>query len=397
MNNSDEINLLDYWNILIRRKKLIVLFMGVAFIISIAASLFLPKIYASTTTLLPPQQEGSVGMAGMAASQLAGGLGGLAGGFLGIKSPADVWVVILKSRTVQEAIVRRFDLVSVLKKTTEDDAINSLRGMTSISKSREDIISITVENKDPKQAAQIANAFVEELDRVNKSVVMTAGGRMRAFIEKRLNDQKMELAKIEEELKGFQEKNGAVKLDDQSKAIIDAIGRIKGQIMAKEVELQTLLSFATPNNPQAELLKSQVDELKENLRELEEGKREGGSPSKSIFIPTAKIPDLTLQYARLLRDAKVQETLYGLLIQQYEVARIQEAKDSPTVQVLDVAKVPEKRIKPNRKQVVLLSVFTSAFLSVFIAVCLERTKAVQTVTAFEKIKAQQKEKIPSRI
>lgn len=377
MNNQEEINLIDYLRVLVKWKKLIGCIIGGTAIASVVISLLLPKIYASTTTLLPPQQESSIGMAGTAASQFAGGLGGLASGFLGLKSPADVWVAILKSRTVQEAIISRFGLMDVFQVKTVEDASSVLSGMVNISKSRQDIISITVEDKDPRRAALIANAFVEELDKVNKSVVMTSGGRMRAFIEKRLNDQKTELEKIEEEVKGFQEKNGAVKLDDQSKAIIETIGKIKGQVMAKEVELQTFLSFATPNNPQAELLRSQVDELRENLRELEEGKK-GGGPQKSIFIPTTKIPDLALQYARLLRDIKVQETLYGLLTQQYEMARIQEAKDSPTVQILDVAKVPEKRIKPKRKQIALVSMIAAVFFAVFASFFLEYLEKVKS-------------------
>lgn len=188
---------------------------------------------------------------------------------------------------------------------------------------------------------------------------------MRSFVEKRLSEGSAELAKVEEAVKGFQEKNGAVKLDDQSKAIIETIGKVKGQLMAKEVELQTFLSFATPNNPQAEILKSQVEELRGSMRELEEGKKGELRSSTGVFIPTTKMPDLALQYARLLRDMKVQETLYTLLTQQYEMARIQEAKDSPTVQALDVAKVPEKKTKPKRGLIVILSTFTAAFFAVF--------------------------------
>lgn len=367
---NDAINLLDCWRISVKRRKLIGSVVGGAFILSVIISLLLPKIYASTTSILPPQQESSLGV-GMAASQLPGGLGGLAGGFLGLKSPADLWVGILKSQTVHDAIVHRFDLMNAFKVTTIEDARHILIGKTSITKSKEDIISITVEDKDPQRATLIANAFVEELDRVNKSVVMSAGGRMRAFVEKRLNEENAELIKLEEAVKLFQEKNGAVKLDDQSKAIIDTIGKVKGQLMAKEVELQTFLSYATPNNPQAELLKSQVEELKGSLKELEQGKKEDTPSSKSIFIPTAKMPDLALQYARLLRDMKVQETLHGLLTQQYEISRIQEAKDSPTVQVLDVAKVPERRIKPKRTQIVLLSILSATFASIFLALFME--------------------------
>ncbi|MBI3804148.1 MAG: lipopolysaccharide biosynthesis protein [Nitrospirae bacterium] len=369
--NEDTINLLDCWKALVKRKWLIGFIVGAAAIASVILSLLLPKIYAATTSILPPQQEGSVGMTGMGASQLPGGIGGLAGGFLGLKSPADLWVGILKSQTVRDGIIQRFDLMNAFKAQTIEDARGALNAMVVITKSKEDIISITVEDKDPQQAALLANAFVEELDKVNKRVVMSSGGRMRVFLEKRLNDGKVELVKIEEAVKAFQERNGAIKLDDQSKAIIDTIGKVKGQLMAKEVELQTFLSYATPNNPQAEILKSQIEELRGSMQELEEGKLGDRRASKGLFIPTAKMPDLALQYARLLRDMKVQETLDTLLTQQYEISRIQEAKDSPTVQVLDMAKVPGKKVKPKRAQIVLLSVFSATFAAVLLALFME--------------------------
>jgi uncharacterized protein involved in exopolysaccharide biosynthesis len=217
----------------------------------------------------------------------------------------------------------------------------------------------------------MANAFVEELDRINKNVVMSSGRRTRIFVEKRLEEAKMKLVESEESLKEFQEKYKAIKLDDQSTAIIDAIGQVKGQLMAKEVELQTLLSFATSNNPQVEMLRAEVKALKERLNELEEGSNLKTSGQPDFFIPTSKMPDLGLRYARLLRDFKIHETIFELLTQQYEMARVQEVRDSPTVQVLDIAKVAEKRAKPKRRLMVMLSVFLAVFLSVFFAFFLE--------------------------
>jgi len=367
---DDEINLLDYWKVLVKRKLLIAVITGVAVIGSVIYSLTLPKIYTSTTTLLPPQQESTMGSGLL--SQLPGGLGGLAGGFLGVSAPADLWLAILKSQTIKDAIIQRFDLMKIFEAQNMDNARKSLEGMIKVTKSKEGILSITVEDKDPKRAADLANALVEELDKVNKGIVTTSGRRMRVFVEERLTGVKVELTRSEEAIKAFQERNKAVKIDDQSKAIYEAIGAINGQLMAKEVELQTLLSYATPNNPQAGLLKTQVDELKEKLRELEEGKGSLDNQSpKNIYIPTARIPDLSLQYVRLIRDAKVQQTLYELLTQQYEMSRIQEAKDTPTVQVLDSAKVPEIQSKPNKRQIVMLATITAGFFAIFAAFFME--------------------------
>jgi len=312
------------------------------------------------------------------ASQLSGGLGALAGGFLGVSAPVDQWMAILKSETIKDAIIKRFDLIKVFNVNTMDDARNAISGMIKVSRANEGIISITVEDKDPQRAATLANAIVEELDRINKGIVTTSGRRMRVFVEERLKGAKSELRTSEETIKGFQERNRAIKLDDQSRAVIEAMGTVKGQLMAKEVELQTLLSYATPNNPQAEILSTQVKELRERLRELEEGKTNPDNPSqKNIFIPTTMIPDLSLQYARLLRDAKVQQTLYELLTQQYEIARIQEAKDTATVQVLDDAKVPERKVKPKKRQIIMLTTITAAFFGVFVAFFMEYISRVK--------------------
>ena len=372
---EDEINLLDSWRVLVKHKELIGLIVGTAFMISIVVSLLLPKIYASTASVLPPQQEGVLSSG--IAPQLPTDLSALAGGFLGMKSPADLWVGILKSQSVRDAIISRFNLKELYDVETIEDARKALDKKVTIEKSKEEIISVTVEDKYPNRAAQMANAFIEELDGINKGVVMTSGKRMRAFVEKRLKDVRIELAKAEEAVRAFQETNKAVKLDDQSKAIIEAIGMVKGQLMAKEVELQTLLSYATPTHPQAEILRAQVEELKERMKELEEGNKGSNPITKNIFIPTNRIPDLSLQFARLLRDAKIQQTMYELFTQQYEMARIQEVKDSPTVQVLDRAKVPEKKAKPKRTLIVLLSTVTTAFFAVFLVFFMDYMERVQ--------------------
>lgn len=369
--DTDEINLFDAWRVLVKRKRLIGYVVGGVAMASLLISLLLPKIYAATASILPPQPD-SLGMAMGLQQAGPSGLGGLTSGLLGMKTPTDLWVGILKSNSVRDAIINRFQLKSVFDVKTIEDARRGLNKVVKVVKAKEDILSITVEDENPHRAARIANAFVEELDKVNRGNVMTSGKRTRLFLEKRLREAKEEVIKVELAMKLFQEDSKAVKLDEQSKAIIGAIGKIRGELMAKEVELETMLSFATPTHPQVQLLQSEVTGLKGQLRALTEGKKKQfPAEPKDIFIPTAKMPDLGLQYARLLRDAKIQETLYGLLTQQYELARIQEAKDSPTVQVLDVAKAAEKKTRPKKGLIILLSTTTAAFLAVFLAFFME--------------------------
>lgn len=370
--SGEEINLLTYWAVLVRRKKLIGLIVAVAFVCSIITSLLLPKKYDVTVSLMPPNSNNNAMSA--AASLMSGAAGALLGGAAGslglnAASPTDIWMGVLKSNAVRDAIIARFDLKKRFGVDAIEDARRILDNMVKIDKSKEEIVSITVEDRDPVETARIAKAFIEELDRVSRNLSMTEGRKTRVFVEKRLADTKAELARLEEDFKRFQKENGAVKLDEQSKAIVEAIGTVKGQLMAKEVELQTVLSYATPANPQVQLLKTEVDELKIKLKELEEG--QDGSRNNGIFIPTRRFPDISLQYVRLVRDIKVQQTLFELLTQQYEMASIQEAKDTPTAQVLDDAKVPEKKAKPKRALIVAISTFTALLLAIFIAFFLQ--------------------------
>lgn len=360
-NNQDTVNLYDYWMVIVRRRKMIAWAGALAFVISVVISLLIPKSYVSTTSVMPPQQESSIN--GALGSAVPGSLTGLASSFIGESSTTDLWVGVLRSRTVKDGIIERFKLREEYGKSTLEDTRKTLDKKVSIELSDEDIVSVSVEDRDPGRASEIANAFIEELDRMNKTVVMTSGQRMRAFAEKRLAEAKAELSKTEEALRGFQEKNKAVQLDAQSQAIIESAGILKGQLMAKEVALETLLSYAAPTHPQVDLLRSEIKGLQVRLREIETG-RPG---RRDIFMPTDTIPELSFQYARLLRDAKIQETLFDLLTQQYEMARMQEAKDSPTVQVLDIAKPPDKKARPKRALMVALSTFSALSFAVFFA------------------------------
>ncbi|MBI5643979.1 MAG: lipopolysaccharide biosynthesis protein [Deltaproteobacteria bacterium] len=373
MNNKlEEIDLLEYWRVLKKRKAFIAVIVLTAFIGSIIVSLMLPKSYRASTSILPPQEEGILGAA-MASRLSAGAAGGLAGSLMGLKSASDLWVRILKSQSVTDSIIERFGLKKGDGDTIEN-ARQGLEGRVEIKNSKEQIITIAVFDRDPVLAAKIANAFVEELDRVNRGLVMTGGQRTRVFLEKRLTEAKAELARLENATRGFQEGSGAVRLDAQSKAIIDVIGAVKGQAIAKEVELQTLLSYATPENPEVMLRKTELEELRKRQIELEQGKSGNG-----IFIPTNSMPKLSVEYARLMRDLKVQETLFELLTQQYEMSKIQEAKDSPTVQVLDVAKPPEKKSRPRRSLIVIATTFLTscgAIVFAFLLELLERRREI---------------------
>lgn len=372
LNGDGEIDILEYWYVLTGRKRFIVLITAVAFAVAVIVSLLLPVRYSATASILPPQEMSS--QISAFASVIPGDLKMLAGGLLGGNHEASTWIGILKSNNVKDVIIKSFGLMDVYGKDTVEETSGVLNSNLTVVMSKKDsIISVTVEDSSPERAAAMANSFIEGLDRVNKTSVMNSGQRMRLFVESRLVEARIGLSNAEDRLMRFQEKNKAVKLDAQSAAIIESIGTLKGELIAREVELSTLLSYATHENPQVQILKAQVAGLKGQLMELEVGKapRSGSLQEKNIIIPTDYIPNLSLEYARLFREAKIQEILYELLTEQREIARIQEARDTSTVQILDFARVPEKKSKPKRTAIVLAVTISAFCFSIFLAIFMD--------------------------
>ena len=358
---DDSTSLPEYLNVLLRFKKLIMVTVAGAFIISVAVSLLIPKTYRATASIFPPQQD----MMSLAPNDIASsmGMGSVVGGFLGLKSPSDLWVGVLGSDEVKNAVIKKFNLREFYRKDTIEETRAELDSNLSISKNKDEIIYISVEDRDPQKAADLANEFVEALDTVNTRLVMTSGKRTRFFLEKRLEQAKGELLAAEASFKKFQEMNKAIKLDDQSKVMVETMAALKGQLISKELELKMLLSYAAQENPMVASLKREVRELDLKLKEIEEGR--GGA--KSFFIPTSKIPNLSAEYVNLVREIKIQETLFEMLTQQYELAKIQESKDTPSVQFLSKAQAPERKYKPKRALIVIMSTLAAVFVSVFLA------------------------------
>lgn len=316
------------------------------FLISVIISIVLTPVFVASVIIMPPKQDTGVSLSRDLAAL---DFGSLSKGKLG-GSSSDLWVGVLKSQPLNDAIISRFRIKEVYKQPTIEDARDFLSVKVKIDKSRRDeLITVAVEDKSPQLAAAMANAYVEELDIINKRSLMTSGRRMRVFVENRLKEAKEQLALMEEAIRSFQNISGAVKIDDQSRTIIEAVGDVKKNLMTREVELQTLLSYATHENPKVEMLKAEIKGFNDRLRELEKGTIGSGK----FFIPTDKMSDIAVEYTKLLRDAKIQEHLVELLIQQYETAKIQEIKDTPTVEVLEWATAPERKSKPNKRKIVL--------------------------------------------
>lgn len=362
----DDVDLAAYARAVYRRRWAVAGMTAVSLMFGILLGFIMPKAYSATARVMPPVQDNQAGMAAML-SQLPQGIGSFAAPLLGVNAPSRAWADILASQNVQDALIRRFKLTEVYGEDAIEGARKRLGDSVSVEESRGGVISVTVDDRDPKLAADLANSFVSELDRVNRDMVTAAGSKSRVYYERMLADSREKLTKAEDALRDFQEKNGAVKLDEQSRAVIEAMGAVKGQLMAKEVELSTLRSYAMPGNPQVAVLQAQVDSLRSQLTDLERG----GGDGSGLILPAARFPELTLEYARLYREAKIQDTLYQLLISQYEQARLQEARDSATVQVLDKAPVPTRSSKPKKALIALAAAAAGFMFSVVWALAKE--------------------------
>jgi len=333
---------------------------------TLVVSFLLPKIYESTATLLPQlESNNGVGLGALFAS----GAASSAAQSLGISlpgspaTPTDVFTAMLKSRIMADDIIRRFDLMEHYETKTMHDARGSLEGATRIVVTKEKVIKVAVEDKDPQLASDIANFYVSNLDRLNQTLSVSKARENRKFIEQRVAETQTALVKVEDALKEFQTQNRTVAIEAQSKAMIEATAMIQAQIMAQEVQLQVMGSYLSSNNPEIARVQSSISELRKQLQIMETGKSgKERLPGDRLRPAITSVPTLALEYGRLARDLKVQETLYALLISQYEQAKLTEARDTPTVQVLDPAIPAERKSRPK----ILLNVLIAGILSLFV-------------------------------
>ncbi|MCK4223728.1 MAG: hypothetical protein KAX39_01020 [candidate division Zixibacteria bacterium] len=360
---AEKVNIYTYLTILVGYRRFIFLnLVGVCLIVAIL-SFLLPSWYRATTTILPPGGE-AVGLG--VASSLMGTASGLATSFSlpFMATPSDIFAAILKSRTVGEVVVEKENLMEAYKTKSMERALRELFAHVSVKVTEEGLISLSYEDKDKIRTAKVANRFVEELDRVNRETSASQAKNARVFIEERLVQTQMELTRAEENLKRFKEENKTILLDDQMKAAIEKAADLKAQLVSSEIDLNVLSKTMSSSHPQIRSLRSRINEIKKQLEILQLGNQTENTKGRTVLdVPFTEVPSLSLKLARLVREVKIQEGVFELLTQQYEQYKIQETKDTPTIQVLDRAVPPEKRVKPKRALLVVLSGILSIFAS----------------------------------
>ncbi len=334
----------------------------------------IPSRYESTVQLMPPDSQSSSGMAMLAAlaAKTSGGVGAIAGDALGIKSPGSLFLGILRSRTVEDRLVARFELKNIYRTRLDGDARQELAENTGASEDRKSgIITLTVADHDRQRARAMAMAYVEELNRLVAELSTSSAHRERVFLEERLAAVKQDLDQAARELGEFSSQNATIDVKEQGRAMVEASARLQGGLIAAESQRQALAAIYTTNNVRVRAAEAQVSELRNQLQKLGgKGEEAGGkdtAQSDSLYPSLRKLPLLGMKYEDLYRRAKIQEMVFETLTQQYEIAKVQEAKETPSVKMLDEANLPERRSFPPRTLITLLCAFM-AFLGASAAI-----------------------------
>ena len=344
---QEDLTFLDFLLIITQRKKLVgivtAICMGIALILAFA----LPQEYTATVIILPPQ--GNSSMSSMLASQLAGmgsAVSGMAGNMLGVKNLNDMYVSMLKSRSVEDAVIQRYGLQSEYRKTYLADTRKELEKHSKIDGANKDgLIRLNFTDRNPNRAAEIANGYVDQFRNLSQHLAITEASQRRVVFENQLEKTKVNLENADEALKRTQLSTGMVQVDGQARALIDSAARLRAQIVAKEVQIEAMRSYAGDENPALTQAQTELEGLRVQFNKMVGSK--GGS-GDDVFVPKGEVPQAGLEYIRRLRDVKYYEAIFEVLAKQLELAKLDEAREGAFIQVVDPAVPPEQKSFPKR-------------------------------------------------
>lgn len=341
--DEDEINLLDLLQVVADNLRLLVLGPLLVGLFALGATFFIAPSFTAITRFMPPQQQQS-----SAASMLAslGALGGLAGAASGLKNPADQYVAFMKSRTVSEALVERFDLLARYESKFKQDAVKELQTNVAISSGKDGLITVDVTDKEPQFAANLANGHVEELGKLLSRLAVTEAQQRRVFFEKQLNSAKDNLAKAEQALKASGVNGSALKASPA--AAVEAVAKLKAGIAAQEVKLASMRGYLADSAPAFKQAQTELSAMRAQL-----GKAEQGEPAHASGES---------DYIAKFRDYKYFETLFELFAKQYEIARVDESREGAVIQVVDAAVPPERKSKPKKATIAVIAALAAGFV-----------------------------------
>jgi tyrosine-protein kinase Etk/Wzc len=354
-----ELTIVELLTLLGAHRRALVLVPLACAVIAAGVSFLLPRTYVATTRILPPQQAQSGASALL--GQLGGGLSGLAGAALGARPQADLYIGMLKSNTVADALIARFDLRARYREKLLVDTRSDLAEDSRFSADKTGLITIEVEARDPTEAAELADAYVHELNHVTSTLAITEASQRRLFFERQLRQTKDKLSEAEVKLREALQAGGIVSVDAQSRATVEAVARLRAEITAKQVQSGVMRGYATADNPDLLRTEQEIAALRKELARLESGVPEGTSADQTEGGGVSR----GVANISLLRDVKYYEAMFELVAKQYEIAHADESREAPVVQVLDPASPPERHAWPRRGLIVLGAGFCSLVLTLF--------------------------------
>ena len=307
--------------------------------------------FTGAALILPPQQSQSLAMMMGQLGALAS-LAGASSASSQLKTPADMYLGILESRTIADHMISKFHLQDLYKTGKMEDTRTQLKNNSRFLVGKDGLIHISVDDHDPNRASEMANGYVDELYSMNSHLAITEAAQRRAFFDEELADERKDMAAAEDDLKQTAEKTGIIHLGGQAESIIRSLALLRAQIASREVTINSMRMFATDQNPVAMRAQEEINSLREQLAKLENDPRNPELTSP-IGIPAGRLPAVSLEYARKLREVKYHETLFELLAKQYEAARIDEGKAAPLIQVVDRAVPPDRKSGPHRLWIML--------------------------------------------
>jgi len=371
---SSDVSLVELFGLLYRRRSRLLSAAAIAAIVSGIIVFLIPVSYTAEAVILTPQQAQSslssfMGpLAGLAPAAGMSGLGLLSG--LGLRNPADLYVGVLESRTIADALVTKFSLKDVYQVPDYTRARRRLVRNTRIESGKDSLIRVRVDDHDAARAGKLANAYVEELSKSNSRLAFTEAGQRRLFFEAQLVKEKEALADAEIGLRNTQQATGLVAPSGQAEALLRAGAQLHGEILSRETQLEAMKTFAADDNPRLQIVKRELGVLHSQLNHLEQGDYKPGT----LELPTGRLPEASLKYIRAVRELKYHETLFEVLSRQYEAARLDEAKSAALIQVVDRAVTPERKSWPPRTLLVLIAVAATVLLSSFWILLREQTR-----------------------
>lgn len=356
---EDGIELITMLLVIAREKKTILRAAAAAALLSAVIALLLPGVYSARAVIMPPQEDQS-GLNSVALNALATLSSNGSMGAIGLENPADMYIGMLKSRSVADALIRRFELQALYDADSLTDAREELDRRASISNGTYGLITVVYEDDDAQRAADIANAYVEELERLTRRIAVTEASQRRLFVEQQIRLTQDKLVQAENALKHTQEQTGVIDLDNQGKAIIEAVAELRAKAAAKEVQISTMQSYATPRNPDFIRARRELAGLKAQIAKFEHDNLSGNG---DIMVATGRMPEAGLEYLRKLREVKYQQAVYEMLAKQYESARVDEARNSVVIQVVDPAVALDEESGPRRSLIVVLATVMTLILA----------------------------------